>query len=374
MKAQDIVDRLSSTIPLYTNTFSNSMGISALSISGLVVTITTSSPHGLVTNQNVSVLGIEAPVQIDTINSLRTGTTLSIVTLQDHDFTLSLRDKASGIAKLLTVSGAPESELNGTFQIIGVPNRRAVLVSVSDAGATTYTSTPLIENANGGIYNGLFPATNLTSTTFDYTLSQAYALPGIFGAASVQVSLRILSVLDIEQYLLDIYTAKPIGESLLVVQLGDVQQSKKRDEQTDAASSSAGQNSYSPIVLQPFAIYIIQNATQSLTAASLRDTVESDLIPAIFKSLLKARFNTGFTYSQFRTTFTGHGVYAYASAKNKSMYVHEVTFEQLVQLTGADMANIDDSVAMRDVAYTLPTDLGTGSLTADVDLDEEPLT
>jgi len=37
------------------------------------------------------------------------------------------------------------------------------------------------------------------------------------------------------------------------------------------------------------------------------------------------------------------------------------------------MVGPDDNVAMRDVEYTLTTDLGTGILTADVDLDEDPI-
>jgi len=232
-----------------------------------------------------------------------------------------------------------------------------------------------VENANGGIFNGLATAVNVTTTTFDYELPVGYTLNAVVDNAQVQVSLRIASVIDIEQYLVDVHTKQSLSVDHLIVQLGDVTVSKKRNEETDASSSATGQDSYTPVLIQSFAIYIIMNATADLTASQLRDKVESEYIPAIFKSVARAEFNTGFTYSQYRSTPTGHGVFAYAgqNGKNKALYAHEVTFEQLVMLTQVDMVGPDDNVAMRDVEYSLTTDLGTGELTANVDLDEEPI-
>ena len=150
---------------------------------------------------------------------------------------------------------------------------------------------------------------------------------------------------------------------------------KKRNEETDASSSTLGEYSYTPVLIQPFAVYIVMNVTDDLTGAKARDQVEEEYVPAIFNSVLRARFSTGFTYSSYRSTFTGHGVFAYSDSrgKNKAIYAHEVSFEQLAQLSRVDTVGPDDTVAMRDVGYTLSTDLGTGEITADVDLDEEPI-
>lgn len=374
MKGQDIVDQLAAVIPLYTDKFSESVGITSIVPTGTTALVTTSADHNLDDGQNVAITGADAPVQIDTGTFLRTGSQAVFETLQDHDLTLSERDVAGG-GKTITISGATEAEFNGTFPLINVTNRRKLIIAVTDAGPTTISGSPIVENANGGIFNGLFPATVINTTQFEYTLPVSYTLNAVVDNASVQTSIRIASVLDIDQYLQDIYTKQLIDDHQLIVQLGDVTQSKKRNEETDASSSTTGEYSFTPILIQPFAIYIVMNASQDLTASQLRDQVEEEFVPAIFNSVLRAKFDTGFTYSQYRATFTGHGVYGYSdeTGKNKAVYAHEVTFEQLSQLCREDMVGSDDNVAMRDVSYTLTTNLGTGELLADIDLDQEPI-
>lgn len=376
MKAQDIVDKLSAAVPLYTDGFSNSVGITSITVAGTTATVTTDAAHSLVDSQNVAILGAEAPVQIDAGTFLRTGSTATFETLQDHDITLSERDKVNG-GKTITISGATEAEFTGVFVLVQVANRRKLLIAVADSGPTTISGAPIVEDANGGVFNGLVPATNVTAITFDYELSVAYPLDAVVGNASVQISIRILSVLDIEPYLQNVYTKKGIDDDVLVVQLGDVVQSKKRNEESDASSATAGELSFTPVLIQPFAVYIVMNVTDDLTGAQARDKVEDEYVPAIFNSVLRAEFDSGFSYSTYRATFTGHGVFAYSdiNGKNRAIYAHEVAFEQLVQLTKVDMVGPENSVAMRDISYTLTTDAGTGveTLDANVDLDEEPI-
>lgn len=374
MNGQDIVDKLAAIIPLYTDKFSGSIGITSIVPTGVTALVTTDAAHGLDDGQNVAIINADAPVQIDTGTFLRTGSQAVFETLQDHDLTLSARDVAAG-GKTITISGATEAEFNGTFQLINVTNRRKLIIAVTDAGPTTISGSPIVDDANGGIFNGLFPITLIDATQFEYTLPVSYTLPAAVSNAKVQTSIRIASVLDIDQYLQDIYTKQLLDDHQLIIQLGDVTQSKKRNEETDASSSTVGEYSFTPMLIQPFAIYIVMNASQDLTASQLRDQVEEEFVPAIFNSVLRAKFDTGFTYSQYLATFTGHGVYGYSddNGKNKAVYAHEVTFEQLTQLCREDMVGSDDNVAMRDVSYTLTTNLGTGELLADIDLDKEPI-
>ena len=373
MIAQDIVNRLSERVPLYTDGFSASVGVTGITVSGTTATCTTDAAHNLVEGQNVAVLHVDAPVQIDVGTYLRTGSTATFETLQDHDLTLSARDAARADT-FVEIVGANEAELNGSFPLIRVLNRRKVMIALDDSGATTMTGPGLLANANGNLFNGLHAATNVTANTFEYTLPYAYPLDAVTDNATVQISLRVLSVLDIEDYLRDVYTRKTVGDDVLVVQLGDVSQSKRRNEESDAASSATGENAYNPVLLQPFAVYIVMNVKDQLTATAARDKVEVEYVPAIFRALLRESFDSGFSSSSYRATFTGHGVFAYSDTNHgKAVYAHEVAFEQLTQLCRADMVGAVDNVAMRDISYGLTTDLGTGELTANVDLDEEPI-
>lgn len=368
MRAQDIVNRLAQRMPLYTDGFSTSQAIASITTAGAVATVTTATPHGIVEGQHVAITGAQAPVQIDAASYVRTGSTATFLTLQDHDLTLSARDVRNG-GKTIEITGANEPELNGAFQLLRVINRRTLLIAVDDAGATTMTGPALVVGAAVDVFNGLHTATNVTPTTFDYTLPTPYPLDAVTTGARVQTSIRIASVLDIEQYLQDVYTRKTLGADTLIVQLGDVSQSKRRNEQSDAASSATGEEGYNPVLLQPFAVYIVMNVTDQLTAAAARDKVESEYVPAIFRAILRGGFDSGFTSSAYRATFTGHGVFAYSDANHgKAVYAHEVAFEQLTQLCRADMVGAVDDVAMRGVSYALTP----GDVLADVDLDEVP--
>jgi len=373
MRAADIVNKLSKSIPLYTDAFSSSVSLTSIVPSGTTATATSSAAHGIVDGQNVAIIGADAPVQIDAGTFLRTASQAVFETLQDQDLTLSQRDIIAG-GKTITISGAIEAGFNGTFQLISVVNRRKLIIAVDDSGPTTISGSPIVEDANGGIFNGLYAATVISPTVFTYQLQLAYSLPAA-GTPIAQNSIRILSVLDIDQYLKDVYTKQIVGDDQLVVSLGDVTPSKDRNEVTDAATSSGAQRAFTPTLIQTFAVYIVINATQDLTASELRDTVESEHIPAIFNSVLRAKFDTGFSYSQFRSTFTGHGVYAYSdeNGKNKALYVHEVTFEQLVKLAESDAVGPDDNVAMRDTDFTIRSNQGTGIMLATVNHDREPL-
>jgi len=373
MKSSDVVQRLAQRMPLHTADFGESLGITSIVPTGTTALATTVSAHGLPNGRSVVITGADAPVQIDTGTFLRTTSQAVFETLQDHDLTLSAKDIANG-GKTITISGATESEFNGSFQLMSVVNRRKLIIVVAGSGSTTISGSPIVENANGGIFNGFFTIANVTTTTFEYTLPVTYTLPAA-GTPIAQIDIRIGASLDIDQYLRDVYTKQPINDYQLMVVLGDVSQSKDRNENTDASSSASAQRSFTPTLIQPFAVYIILNATSSMAAAELRDNVEETYIPAIFKSILREAFDSGFNYSSFRSTFTGHGVYAYADAngKNKAVYVHEVAFEQLAQLVESDAVGPVDDVAMRDIDFTIRSDIGTEVMTTTIDLDEEPI-
>lgn len=374
MNGLDVCTQLAKIIPTATDGFSNSLAITSIVPTANIALVTTPSPHGLSDGAIVSIIGAQAPVQIDTGTFLRTLTTATFKTLQDQDLTLSERDKSFG-GKTIDISGANESEFNGTFQLLKVVNRRELIIAVADSGSTTISGSPIVDNANGGIFNGVFPIFNATASTFEYTLPISYPLPAEVTNAKVQISIRIASVLDITQYISEVYTKRALTKDQLIVQLGDVTQSKNRNEESDADDSSTGQYSYTPTLIQPFAIYILQNVTDQVSASLARDKVENEYVPAIFKAVMLAKFDTGFTYSQHRATFVSHGVFAYSEetqGERKALYAHEVAFQQLANLDkDKDTAGADDTVAMRDVDYTLTTDLGTGELLANVDLDEE---
>lgn len=370
MIAQDVVNLLSASLPIHSSAFGDSEPLLSLVVSGATVTAVTAATHGIVDGQNVAINGADAPVQINTGTFSRVGSTASFSTIQDHDLTLSPFDIENG--KTVTLSGAAEPEFNGEFVLVSVPSRSSLIIAVADSGPLSISGSPIVDNANGELFNGLFTASNVTANTFDYSISIAYPIDAVATNATAQTQSRIISVLDINQYLNDIYTEQPLSSHVIAVQLGDVVESKNRNELSDAGSSTSGELSYTPLYIQSFAVYIIQNVTNDITGAIARDRVESEYVPAIFKSILRAKFDTQFSLSGYRCTCSGHGAFAYfdAEGKNKAVYTHEITFEMLAQLDAGDMVGPDSNVAMRNVVYGLTTDQGTGELNAEANLDE----
>lgn len=375
MLAKDIAAKLSATLPLYTNAFSDSVNVVSITTVGSVATVTTDVVHNIVDDQYVAVLNALAPVQVDTAAFLKVGSVVTLETLQDHDLTLSERDKVKG--KMITIANANEAEYNASFVLLRVINRRKIQIAVDDSYSATISGSPVITNANLNIFNGWVKAYNTTVTTFDYDLPLAFNLDAYVADATIQAYTRVLRVLNINQYLQDVYTRKLINDDVIAVQLGDVSLSKDRDEQSDASSSNSGQFKFNPLLIQTFAVYIIQNVTNSLTAAEARDKVEEEYIPAIFKSLLLHSFKSQFSYTTHRCTFVNHGVYAYSepAAQGKALYVHEVNFEQLIQITKNDASDQSLSRAMRDIDITITSAVGNEleKLEANINLDEEPL-
>lgn len=377
MKGFDIAQQLARVVPNHTPDFSDSVDVLTLVPIGTTVTATTAAPHSLANGDTISILGAEAPATIDISSFSRSGSIATFETLQDHDFTLSKRDAANG-GKTLIISGAVEPEFNGTFSIIRVINRRKLQIAVLDSGPTTISGAPLVENAGVNYFNGVFVVSNVTATTFEYTIDQPFALPASGGSIKAQTSLRVLHVLNIDQYIDQVFRPETLTDNFLVVQLGAVTQSKSRNELTDATDSAINNTAYNPSLIQTFSVYVFLRVTDQLTAEQARDKVESEYVPAIFKAVVRYPFETGFFESSYKATFVSHDQYAFGAGSElgRAVYVHEINFEQIARINEVDTNQDQFNVAMRDVSLSIRSDLGTEdsvSLDADVDLDEEPI-
>lgn len=371
MNSSEIIDRLRLVIPTVTSDFGDNISVQSITASGATATVSATG-HGAIEGGKVSIFGADAPVQIDVATFLRAGTSATFKTLQDHDLTLSQRDKNLG-GKKITISGANETEFNGEFYLSSIPNRREIVITVLDSGSTSMTGSALVENANGDLFNGLFTVFDVNSGGFSYTLPRTYSLPAV-GNIVASSNINIFATLDINNYLTENYDIQHKAFSHLVVMLGDVTRSKNKNEVSDAPDSASGNTAYFPKVVQQFAVYIIQKVHSLREGGAVeRDKVEDVYIPALFKALDRAHLQTGFTNSIQKAVFNDHGKFSLSSKNGKTVYVHEVVFSLVVDISDEDSAMEDLSVAMRDVDYTFSSNVGTGLALASVDIDEVPI-
>lgn len=361
MKSQDVILQLYSALPSKTDKFTTDISVTGITVSGPTATATTSVAHGLVDGDLVTIQGALAPINIASMD--RVGTVVTVVTTENHDLT-------EGYQETVVIDEANEAEFNGTFTLLTVPNRKTFTFETVDSGATSSTGSPVLLNGSAFGFNGLYTASNVTATTFDYTLLGDVA-GDARGTIIVSVGYRISGAISLERAL-EAYTRQSTDDWWIFVVLGDVTASKDRHVLNDSISTQTGNTQWQQLIIQPFTILTIAPATATIGARNLRDDAE-DIASALFGSLLGVKFDGGLsTKDQYQTVFSSHGSIEYDTA----IYVHQYNFESSTDITFDDTVGEGFNVAFRDLGLTIGTDLMTDNterLTVDVDLDDQPL-
>lgn len=363
IKAQTIITQLQDVLPAQTSLFTEAdISITTLTRSGTTVTAVTASVHGLVTGNFVFVDGAKSPISITSIT--RVGTIATVVTATNHDFT-------EGFDQTAEITGADQTDYNGTFTIITVANRRTFTYTVSGSPVTPATGTIFVLNNLSTGYNGRHSVTVTNTTTFTYEITQTPLSPAQ-GSPVIKKGLRISGAVSMVKAV-DAYTSHNLNELWGFVVLGDVFASKDRSISTDATTTFAGGDEFRQRVICPFDIFVITPTTSSIAGRQARDQME-DVAVAFFKSLLRSKLATVLTCSgTYDITFVGHRFVAFADA----YYVHQFQFETVTDITYDDTIPDDFNIAFRDVSLDFQnpneTDDDNTIMTADVDLDDTPL-
>lgn len=378
MKAEDVVRQLAANLPRFSSLFTTNTEISNVVIEATTpitttLSVTTSTPHGLSVGKGVNIQGVLYTIDISSFT--RVGTIGTIVTTQDHDFTLGQQGGAlsgEGSTNAIT-SGADQPEFNGTFKITGVLNRQTIQVEMEDAGPTAATGLMQLNNGASSLqqYNGLFEVIAVpTDTSFSYVVPFSSVTLPLVDNAIVKGDVRISATNSLDS-VVAAYTEQAVNNLWMFVVLEDVVASKDRRILSDATENIQRSQYYRQQITQPVTLYVIfPTAEEQIAGRQARDIAE-ELFQPICRSILFKRFNSLLTVGEYNPlNFISHGFTAY----NSAYYVHQYTFEQVADITFPDTVGLDEDVAFRDIALTMGVNIGTAQLTANIDLDEEPLT
>lgn len=361
MDAADVVAQLQAVLPTRTAFFTDETAVTSITRSGTTVTVNTAVESGVSSGQIVVVNGAIVPIDIGTLT--RSGIVGTLVTDSDHDLT-------NAIAPTITIDGATEGEFNGTFARINVDNRTTIRFTMADSGATTATGSPLLLNGESPFrqYNGIHEITNKLSLAFEYE----DALSGLnnpVGTITVQTNPRVSGAATLERAI-EAYTAKPAGDLWMFVVLDDVVASKDRSVDSDAVDNQQRGDEFRQQIVMGFTLYVMFPTADQIAGRSSRDVAQGLLQP-ICQAVLFKQFPTGlFASTHGAAQFVSHGAVQYDSA----FYLHQFLFQQTVDLTFEDTVGPDVDVAWRDTSMTIQPDLGgTGEMTADFSMDDDPL-
>lgn len=365
MRASDVVVQLALSLPQLTDKLTDDIVVNSIVRSGSVMTANCDAAHGLEPGDRVAIVGAVEPIPISSLT--RSGTTGTLVTSTDHDLT-------EPVASTVTISGATESEFNGTFTRTSILNRSTIIFEMADAGPTTATGSPVLEGAESALrqYDSSYAVLEAPSKVAFTFAHAATTLPDPIGTIVARAKARVSASATIERALAA-YTKQAIDKLWAFVVIEDVVASKNRAIGSDALENLQPGHEFRQQLIQPFTVYTVTPTADQLSGMVARDQAE-DLFRSICQSLLGHRFDSGLQVAATQGTvaFVSHGTFAY----NTSIYVHAYSFQQVVDLVFEDTVGPALDVAFRDIALTMTPDLpgaqGLGTMTAAIDLDESP--
>jgi hypothetical protein len=161
VKASDVVRQLFNFLPRHTGLFSDDVPVSSITRSGATVTVVTSSPHGLLTNQYVNIMNSLAP---NTITNLTRALSIKTITRSGSVATVET-DSPHFLAEdtLLEIQGAVETEYN-ILTKIGIVSATKFYYRVNGTPATPATGAIIAELQTIAIAT--------TSSNHDLSMSQ----------------------------------------------------------------------------------------------------------------------------------------------------------------------------------------------------------
>lgn len=363
MRASDIVTQLCVLLPRLTDKFTDDVSVNSISRSETLMTVNCNVKHDLEVGQSFAVVGTDVPITIASFN--RVGTVGTIVVSTKHDLT-------EPIVSTVRVTGATESELNGTFMISNIPNRKTIIVAMDDSGATSVTGLPKLRDAESQLrdYNSTYEVVDVISPTqFSFIHSVTGLSDPVGDNMLIRTKPRITAGVSIER-LVDGYTTGKINKYWMFVVLGDPRVSQSRLIESDAIANIQRASEYRQQMIEPFDVYVVMQVVDEIAARESRD-VASDLLRPILRSLLFSKFDTGlYANLENAVQFAGHGVHTY----NTSVYVHAYSFEQVADIYFEDTVGPDLDVAFRNIDFSIFSDFGTQveSLDGTIDLDDTP--
>lgn len=362
MRAKDFILQLSARLPALVDDFTTSFATSSLTRSGTTVTVTTTTPHGLTVGKSVNIVGAQTPITISTID--RVGIVATLVTAADHDMT-------EGAFTTVEISGATEAEFNGTFTLLKVKNRRTVTFQVVDSGPLSATGLPLLLNGSSPLqsYNGLKKVTAVpTTTTFQYEITDSALFTPASGTITAKTNPRISGAATDERALTS-YTKQKTDDAWLYVVINDAVANKSRTLEIDGTDNVQRTNHFKQFLAQTVSLFVFIPTAGQISGRKAMDRAQ-ELFRPICQSVLFAKFDSLLASGKYNALmFNEHGFHGY----NTAFYIHRYTFEMTLLMGIDDTIGADEDVAFRDISMSQGHNVGTGIITSDIDLDDEPL-
>lgn len=311
-------------LPRHTDKFSEYFTPTSMVLSGTTVTVTKTA-HGLTDGQLVSITEADFINPITNIDD--TGDYPLFTATGDTDLT-------QGYNTAVRLSSASSPSIDGDYTLQSVVDRTNF--ELNSFPNTGLTDVVLHEDRELGV-NGLYNITKIDADSFSYEITQGVGTTLSIDATSAKIhnEVRITGGSDIDR-VLKTYETQLVDKLWGFVVLDNTLTSKDSQITTDAQMEQKNQNFWRCFYLSPFSFYVFIPTNNKLTGRFARDEAE-DLRPYLFKSLLNATFDTGFTLGEAENFVAplGDGRYEY----KETYYIHQFQFQQTANIGQDDVYN-----------------------------------
>ena len=361
MKAEDIIEQMRAVVPFHTALFSTQLPATLNNVAGTITADTSPTAHGVSPGDTVTINGALTPFSIDTL-TFDSGTGIVTgVTINDHDLTEKWQEN-------IIITGANESEYNGTFALLTVVNRKTFTYAITTTPASPATGTIFMQDPLNTGYTGAI--TVLTIPTVD---SFTYAAVGnpetpAQGTPVVNVAPRISGAISQER-VIEAYSAQNQSEYWAFVVLEDVTTNRDRAIKSDADQQIAADTKKRLRQLEPFSIYVFAPTSDEIAARAVRDSME-EVKKAFLKALYGFKAPSIFSDQVWcEIVPLGDGFSAY----NTAYYVHRFDWQRVVDFVQDDALDPAFTRAWRDSQLDFLNTFGTVTMSTTIDMDETPL-
>lgn len=356
MKLHDIVIQLHNILPIYTNRLSPVIDVLEVSVTSDTITVTCSEPHKMKTGDPVTIVNSLTHTAIDSV--VTDGLTHTFTTATNHDLTLNYHTSVE-------LNGFSDSDWNGSFELISVPNRVTFKVRSINSEPVLNGLEYLLERRIDGI-NGIFPINYVDIDTFTCSgtfLASDYDIGNIYGKA------RISSAITIDRAI-ENYTEQKINDLWAFVTPENMIVSKERNNFSDALSLKNNSSDLRLTVVDGFSITLIANTSNQLSASNALDICKHDMFLPLMRTVYGAKFESGLSGN---TTYKVIPTKSFISEYNRAIMAYTYSFEVPYQITGCDAVENFDTSAFKSIDYTIEVgDNDVENLTViPINLDEE---
>ncbi|UCF50255.1 MAG: hypothetical protein JSU91_01885 [Thermoplasmatales archaeon] len=346
MFLRDVITQLRKELPKNSDKFSEKVDISTITYAAGVVTVVTSSAHGLDTGDVCTIVDSKQKTPISSI--VTTDFIATVTTSIPHDQTLDYQSIAD--QPEITIGGADVSEYNGDWALNTVPNRNTFTIELTE-NPDDATIGYILENSVGG-FSGIKTVTKVNDTTFTFTTSKELASEGFGGY--VHYDLRISGGVSLDVCKLA-YSKQLSNNWWAFVTPIATNASKNRQTDNDSTYSPTKGDEYRQKLVSGFEVYFFVPSRSDIAGrASYDECIQESKY--IFKSLLGFNLPNPYSIDDFSSIiFESHDAEEFTGA----WYIHRFTFNITNEIIIDDINTTSDDVAFRDINYDIVNSFDT---------------